>query len=55
MSDKDLELEDLVYLGWPLFKWINRFFIIYLFDWLSSLGLSMGVVLLLLTILVKLG
>ena len=54
MSDKDLELEDLVYLGWPLFKWINRFFIIYLFDWLSSLGLSMGVVLLLLTILVKL-
>ena len=53
-SDKDLELEDLVYLGWPLFKWINRFFIIYLFDWLSSLGLSMGIVLLLLTILVKL-
>lgn len=52
-SDKDLELEDLVYLGWPLFKWINRFFIIYIFDWLSSLGLSMGVVLLLLTILVK--
>ena len=40
-SDKDLELEDLVYLGWPLFKWINRFFIIYSFDWLSSLGLSM--------------
>ncbi|MCD8317786.1 MAG: membrane protein insertase YidC [Paraprevotella sp.] len=53
-SNKDLELEDLVYLGWPLFKWINRFVIIYIFDWLSSLGLSMGVVLLLLTILVKL-
>lgn len=52
-TDKDLELEDLVYLGWPLFKWINRFFIIYIFDWLSSLGLSMGIVLLLLTILVK--
>lgn len=52
-SDKELDLEDLVDLGWPLFKWINRFFIIYLFDWLSSLGLSMGVVLLLLTILVK--
>ncbi len=50
---KDLELEDLVYLGWPLFKWINRFFIIYVFDWLSSLGLPMGIVLLLLTILVK--
>lgn len=53
-SDKDLNLHDLVYLGWPLFKWINRFFIIYIFDWLTSLGLSMGLVLLLLTILVKL-
>lgn len=52
-SDKDLELEDLVYLGWPLFKWINRFFIIYIFDWLSALGLHMGLVLLLLTIIVK--
>lgn len=37
-----------------MFKWINRFFIIYIFDWLSSMGLSMGIVLLLLTILVKL-
>ena len=52
-SQKELDLEDLVYLGWPLFKWINRFFIIYVFDWLSSWGLSMGVVLLLLTIVVK--
>lgn len=52
-SEKDLDLEDLVYLGWPLFKWINRFFIIYIFDWLTSLGLPMGIVLLLLTIFVK--
>lgn len=51
---EDLQLEELVYLGWPLFKWINRWFILYLFDWLSSWGLPMGVVLLLLTILVKL-
>ncbi|MDE7377831.1 MAG: membrane protein insertase YidC [Paraprevotella sp.] len=51
---KDLELEGLVYLGWPLVKWINRWFIIYIFDWLSSWGLPMGVVLLLLTLLVKL-
>lgn len=54
LSDKDLDLEDLVYLGWPLFKWINRWFILYLFDWLSSWGLSMGVVLLLLTLFIKL-
>lgn len=54
LSDKELDLEDLVYLGWPLFKWINRWFILYLFDWLSSWGLSMGIVLLLLTLLIKL-
>jgi len=52
-ADKDLELEDLVYLGWPIVRWINRWFIIYLFDWLRNLGLHMGLVLLLLTIIVK--
>lgn len=52
-GDKDLEMQDLVYLGWPLFRWINRFFTIYVFDWLSNWGLSMGIVLLLMTITVK--
>ena len=53
LSQKDLELEDLVYLGWPIIRWINRWFTIPLFDWLSGWGLSMGVVLLLMTIIVK--
>lgn len=50
---KDLDLEELVDLGWPLFRWINRIFILNIFDWLSGFGLSMGVVLLLLTLIVK--
>ncbi|MCR4922100.1 MAG: membrane protein insertase YidC [Bacteroidaceae bacterium] len=53
MTDKHLELEELVDLGWPLFRWINRWFIIYLFDWLTAFGLPMGIVLALLTIIVK--
>ena len=52
-SDKDLELEEIIYFGWPIVRWINRFFIMYLFDGLSSLGLNMGIVLILLTIIVK--
>ena len=52
-ADRDLELEDLVYLGWPIVRWINRWFILYLFDWLKGFGLHMGLVLLLLTIIVK--
>ncbi|WP_334167333.1 membrane protein insertase YidC [Phocaeicola paurosaccharolyticus] len=53
ISNKDLELEDLVYLGWPVIRWINRWFTINLFDWLSGWGLSMGAVILLMTIIVK--
>ena len=52
-GEKDLHLEELVYLGWPLFRWINRFFTLYVFDFLTQLGLPMGIVLLLITILLR--
>lgn len=52
-GDKDLDLHKLIYFGWPIVRWINRFFIMYLFDWLNSWGLNMGIVLLLLTLIVK--
>lgn len=53
ITNDDQDLEDLVYLGWPLFKWINRYFTIYVFDWFTQLGLPMGVVLLLITLLLR--
>ena len=53
LTDKKLKLQNLVYFGWPVVKWINRFFILYLFDWLTGFGLNMGIVLLLLTLIVK--
>ena len=53
VAGDDSELEELVYLGWPLFKWINRYFTIYVFDFLTRLHLPMGVVLLLITILLR--
>ena len=52
-QEEDPELEDLVYLGWPLVREINRWFTINLFDWLSGWGLNMGLVLLLMTFIVK--
>ena len=52
-SGKDLEMEKLVYLGWPLFRIINRWIILPLFDFLSGFGMNMGIVLLLLTLIVK--
>ena len=50
---KDLKMERLVYLGWPLFRIINRWFTLYVFDWLTNLGLNMGIVLILITLLLK--
>lgn len=43
----------LVDLGWPVVRWVNRLFTINVFYWLSKLGLSMGVILLIMTILIK--
>lgn len=51
--DKDLEMERLVYLGWPLFRIINRWFTMPVFTWLTSWGFNMGIVLILITLLLK--
>ncbi len=51
---KDLKMERLVYLGWPLFRIINRWFTLYVFDWLTELKINMGIVLIIITLLLKL-
>ena len=51
---KDLQLQRLVYLGWPLFRIINRWFTLYVFDFLTSMNINMGIVLILITLLLKL-
>ena len=50
---KNLQLERLVYLGWWIIRPINRWFTLYVFDWLTSFGLNMGIVLILITLLLK--
>ena len=51
--DKNLDMQRLVYLGWPLFRIINRWFTIYVFDFLTGLNINMGIVLILITLLLK--
>lgn len=51
--DKELELQKLVYLGWPIIRIINRWFTIYVFDFLTSMNINMGIVLILITLLLK--
>ena len=50
---KDLQMQRLVYLGWPLFRIINRWFTLYVFDFLTGLNINMGIVLILITLLLK--
>jgi len=51
---KKLQMQRLVYLGWPLFRLINRWFTLYVFDFLTQMNINMGIVLILITLLLKL-
>ena len=48
------ELEKLVPLGWGIFRWVNQYFIIPLFDFLGSFISNYGLLIFLLTVIVKL-
>jgi YidC/Oxa1 family membrane protein insertase len=50
----DLDLHQLLPLGWGIFGWINRFAVIPVFNFLEGFISSYGIIILLLTILIKL-
>jgi YidC/Oxa1 family membrane protein insertase len=52
---KDYKLEDLVSLGKNIIRWINQFVIIPIFDWLSKFMSNYGLIILLLTVIIKIG
>ena len=51
---EDLKLTRLIPLGWKLFRWINTGVIIPVFDWLGKFISNYGIIILVLTILIKL-
>ena len=51
---EDLHLTRLVSLGWTLFRWINSGIVMPVFNWLCKFNWSLGLVILILTILLKL-
>jgi len=56
LKEYHLKLERQVPLGWGFFllQWINRFVVIPVFNWLESYGLNYGIIILILTVLLKL-
>ncbi len=55
LKSYDLDLERQVPLGWGFFllHWINRFAVIPVFNWLETYGINYGIIILILTILLK--
>ncbi|MGQ1787806.1 MULTISPECIES: membrane protein insertase YidC [unclassified Saccharicrinis] len=51
---KDLDLQEIVPLGWGIFGWINKYAIIPIFNWLEGGIASYGLIILLLTLIIKL-
>lgn len=48
------ELVDIIDLGWGIFRWTAKWLIKPIFDFLNGFGLAMGIIILLLTIIVRL-
>lgn len=49
----DLGLEKQVPLGWGIFGWVNRLFVIPIFNWLDSFNLNYGLIIFILTLVFK--
>jgi len=54
LKQYDLELERQISLGWKIFGWINRFLTIPIFNFLNGFNLNYGMIILILTIILKL-
>lgn len=53
LKEYDLKLEKVVPLGWGIFGWVNRFLIIPIFNWLGGFIGNYGIIILILTIIIK--
>ena len=54
LSEYDNGLQKIINLGWGIFGWVNRYAVIPVFTFLDSFGMSYGIIILILTILLKL-
>ena len=54
-EDENLDLKRIIPLGWSVFRWVNQFIIIPLFNFLGSIfGTNMGLIILIMTLIIKL-
>ncbi len=53
-TNENLEIQNSIYLGWPIVRHINRWIVIPIFHFLDNFNLGYGLIILLLTIFIKL-
>lgn len=53
LSKLNIELERIVPMGWGIFRWVNTYIVVNLFYFLNQFVSSMGLIILLLTLIVK--
>lgn len=53
LKSYDLGLEEMIPLGWGIFGWVNKFMVIPVFNLLKDTGLGYGIIILILTVLIK--
>ncbi len=53
LKQYDIALEKVVPLGWGIFGWVNKFLIIPIFNWLGGFISNFGIIILLLTLIIK--
>lgn len=53
LKEYDMGLEEMIPLGWGIFGWVNRFAVIPVFNLLEGTGLNYGIIILILTVLLK--
>ncbi len=55
LKDQNIGLQKIIPLGWGIFGWVNKGLVIPIFNWLNNYFSNYGLIILLLTLIIKLG
>ncbi len=54
LSQYNMELERMIPLGWGIFRWVNKYVVIQIFNWLGNSISNYGIIILIMTLIIKL-
>ena len=54
LSEYNMELEEMINLGWPVIRQVSQWVIIPIFNWLDGFNIGYGIIILILTLVIKL-